>query len=151
MSMLNQFVNRTEFSSYEDLRDHLEIRVPDNFNFAYDVVDATAQAEPGRRAMVWCNDDGEGKVITFADLKKGSDRAAQVLQACECDARGRLGFEDAAYPQAERLQRALDAALQVRTDTVAADAAARGLKGARIGEAVHQARSQAVARAFPPA
>ncbi len=80
MSMLNQFVNRTEFSSYEDLRDHLEIRVPDNFNFAYDVVDATAKTEPGRRAMVWCNDDGEGKVITFADLKKGSDRAAQVLQ-----------------------------------------------------------------------
>ena len=44
MSMLEQFVNRTDFASYEDFRDHLEIRVPDNFNFAYDVVDATAQA-----------------------------------------------------------------------------------------------------------
>ena len=80
MSMLNQFVNRTEFSSYEDLRDHLEIRVPDSFNFAYDVVDATAREEPRRRAMVWCNDEGEGRIITFADLKEGSDRAAQVLQ-----------------------------------------------------------------------
>ena len=91
------------------------------------------------------------RLLERCDAIRKPARFTQVLQACECDARGRLGFEDAAYPQAERLQRALDAALQVRTDTVAADAAARGLKGARIGEAVHQARSQAVARAFPPA
>lgn len=80
MSMLKQFVNRTEFSSYEDFRDHLEIRVPENFNFAYDVVDVYAQAEPSRRAMVWCADNGEGKDVTFAELKAGSDRAAQVFQ-----------------------------------------------------------------------
>ena len=80
MSMLKEYVNRTEFSSYEDFRDHLEIRVPENFNFAYDVVDATAAAEPSRRAMVWCNDEGGEKVETFADLKAGSDRAAQVFQ-----------------------------------------------------------------------
>ena len=53
MAMLKQFVNRTEFSSYEDFREHLDIRVPANFNFAYDVVDATAAREPARRAMVW--------------------------------------------------------------------------------------------------
>ena len=80
MSMLKQFVNRTEFTSYEDFRDHLEIRVPENFNFAYDVVDAYAQTEPLRRAMVWCSDEGEAKNITFFDLKAGSDRAAQVFQ-----------------------------------------------------------------------
>ena len=80
MSMLKQFVNRTEFSSYEDFRDHLEIRVPENFNFAYDVVDATAAAEPARRAMVWCNDAGEGRDVTFAELKAGSDRAAQLFR-----------------------------------------------------------------------
>ena len=91
------------------------------------------------------------RLLERCDAIRKPARFTQVLQACECDARGRLGFEDAAYPQAERLQRALDAALQVRTDTVAADAAARGLQGARIGEAVHQARVQAVSRAFPPA
>ena len=80
MSMLKQFVNRTEFSSYEDFRDHLVIRVPENFNFAYDVVDATAAAEPARRAMVWCNDAGEGRDVTFAELKAGSDRAAQLFR-----------------------------------------------------------------------
>ena len=79
MSMLEQFVNRTEFSSYEDFREQLEIQVPENFNFAYDVVDAYAAAEPSRRAMVWCNDEGGEKIVTFADLKAGSDRAAQVF------------------------------------------------------------------------
>ena len=80
MSMLKQFVNRTDFASYEDFRDHLEIRVPANFNFAYDVVDAYAVSEPARRAMVWCNDEGVEKIVTFADLKAGSDRAAQVFR-----------------------------------------------------------------------
>ena len=85
------------------------------------------------------------RLLERCDAIRKPQRFAQVLQACECDARGRLGFEDAAYPQAARLQRALDAALQVRTDTVAADAAARGLKGPKIGEAVHAARVGAVA------
>ncbi len=79
MAMLEQFVNRSEFSSYEDFRDHLEIRVPEKFNFAYDVVDALARDEPDRRAMVWCNDEGEEKTVSFADLKEGSDRTAQVF------------------------------------------------------------------------
>ena len=85
------------------------------------------------------------RLLERCDAIRKPARFAQVLQACECDARGRLGFEDAAYPQAARLQRALDAALQVRTDTVAADAAERGLKGPKIGEAVHAARVGAVA------
>ena len=85
------------------------------------------------------------RLLERCDAIRKPARFAQVLQACECDARGRLGFEDAAYPQAARLQRALDAALQVRTDTVAADAAERGLKGPQIGEAVHAARVAAVA------
>ena len=85
------------------------------------------------------------RLLERCDAIRKPARFAQVLQACECDARGRLGFEDAAYPQAARLQRALDAALQVRTDAVAADAAERGLKGPKIGEAVHAARVGAVA------
>ena len=85
------------------------------------------------------------RLLERCDAIRKPARFTQVLQACECDARGRLGFEESAYPQAVRLQRALDAALQVRTDTVAADAAARGLKGPKIGEAVHAARVGAVA------
>ena len=85
------------------------------------------------------------RLLERCDAIRKPARFAQMLQACECDARGRLGFEDAAYPQAARLHRALDAALQVRTDAVAADAAERGLKGPKIGEAVHAARVGAVA------
>ena len=80
MAMLERFVSRTDFASYGDFRDHLEIRVPDNFNFAYDVVDEYARTEPDRRALVWCNDEGAEQIVTFADLQAGSDRAAQVFR-----------------------------------------------------------------------
>ncbi|HOE36491.1 MAG TPA: AMP-binding protein [Kiritimatiellia bacterium] len=78
--MLKQFVPRSEFASYEDFRAGLAIHTPESFNFAYDVVDHYARTEPTRRAMVWCNDAGDERNVTFADLKDGSDRAAQVFQ-----------------------------------------------------------------------
>jgi acetyl-CoA synthetase len=82
MSMEDTFLEQTDFSSYEDFRDHLKIRVPPGgFNFAYDIVDAYAEAEPERRALCWCNDHGEERLFTFADMKAGSDRAAQVFHA----------------------------------------------------------------------
>ena len=90
------------------------------------------------------------RLLERCDAIRKPARFAQVLQACECDARGRLGFEEAAYPQAVRLQRALDAALQVATDVVAADAIAAGLTGPQIGARVHVARVHAVALALPP-
>ncbi len=51
----------------------------ENFNFAYDVVDAIAQAEPLRRAMLWCNESGEEHTFTFADISKASNRAANFF------------------------------------------------------------------------
>lgn len=51
----------------------------DNFNFAYDVVDAIAQAEPLRRAMLWCNEAGEEHTFTFSDIAKASNRAANFF------------------------------------------------------------------------
>jgi len=80
VSLLKQFVPRSEFASYEDFRAGLAIHTPESFNFAYDVVDHYARTEPTRRAMVWCNDAGDERNVTFADLKDGSDRAAQVFQ-----------------------------------------------------------------------
>jgi acetyl-CoA synthetase len=55
--------------------------VPEDFNFAYDVVDRIAAEEPDRRAMVWCNDKGEEKVFTFADLSRYSNQAANLLRS----------------------------------------------------------------------
>jgi len=58
-----------------------QYKYPENFNFAYDVVDAIAEAEPGRRAMIWCNPCGEEHVFPYGDLKRYSDKTANMLRA----------------------------------------------------------------------
>jgi tRNA nucleotidyltransferase (CCA-adding enzyme) len=69
-----------------------------------------------------------------------------VLLACECDARGRLGFDEAAYPQRPRLLAVLAAVQSVVTREIAAKAAAKGVTGPQVGEWIHQARVEAVAQ-----
>jgi tRNA nucleotidyltransferase (CCA-adding enzyme) len=81
------------------------------------------------------------------DAIRQAKRFALVLQACECDARGRLGFEEAAYTQAGRLLKAQHAALSVETAPIAQVAATQGLKGPQIGLQIAQARIQAIALA----
>lgn len=88
------------------------------------------------------------RLLERCDAIRKPARFAEALLACECDARGRTGFENAAYPQRQRLQAALNAALAVDTAPVAQAAAQRGLKGKAIGDAVAQAREQAVAAAL---
>jgi tRNA nucleotidyltransferase (CCA-adding enzyme) len=85
------------------------------------------------------------RLLERCDALRKPQRFAQALLACECDARGRLGFEDRPYPQRERLQRVLDAALAVPTRPIAEAAAQRGATGPQIGEAVSRARTEAVA------
>lgn len=53
--------------------------VPENFNFAYDVVDKIAELEPDRKALVWCNTKGEERRFTFADMRDASNRAANLF------------------------------------------------------------------------
>ena len=85
------------------------------------------------------------RLLERCDAIRRPDRFAELLLACECDARGRAGLSEAPYPQRERLGRALEIALGVDSAAVAAEAAARGLRGAALGEAIHAARAQAVA------
>ena len=84
------------------------------------------------------------RLLERCDAIRRPERFAQALLACECDARGRTGLEDRPYPQRARLATALHDALAVDTAAIAADAAARGLKGPAIGAAVQQARVEAV-------
>jgi tRNA nucleotidyltransferase (CCA-adding enzyme) len=86
------------------------------------------------------------RLLERCDAIRQAERFERVLQACECDARGRLGFEEAAYPQAERLRQAQQAALSVDTAPIAQAAAAQGLKGPQIGAQIAQARIEAIAR-----
>jgi len=84
------------------------------------------------------------RLLTRCDAIRQPERFALVLQACEADARGRLGFEENNYPQAKRLAQALEAALGVATADIAAQAAREGLQGPQIGERIEAARTIAV-------
>ncbi|OGB00307.1 MAG: multifunctional CCA tRNA nucleotidyl transferase/2'3'-cyclic phosphodiesterase/2'nucleotidase/phosphatase [Burkholderiales bacterium RIFCSPHIGHO2_12_FULL_61_11] len=86
------------------------------------------------------------RLLERCDAFRKPQRFADILLACECDARGRHGFENAAYPQRQRLLQALTAAQSVATDQVAADAQAAGQSGQQIGQWIHQARVAAVSR-----
>ena len=77
--ILNKFLSRTEYSSYEDLYKNFKISIPENFNFAYDVVDEYAKEEPKREALVWCDDEDESHIFTFKDLSLASQRTANFL------------------------------------------------------------------------
>ncbi|MFM2347742.1 MAG: hypothetical protein RL654_2495 [Pseudomonadota bacterium] len=100
-----------------------------------------ASASFGAQALV--------RLFDRCDAWRRPERFEQALQACECDARGRLGFEDRPYPQADRLREALAAARAVDSAQVSAAALASGLKGPAIGQALQQARIAAVAAALP--
>ena len=88
------------------------------------------------------------RLLERCDALRRAQRFEEALLACECDARGRAGKEDEPYPQRPRLAAALRAALSVDTAPVAEAAAARGLAGPAIGEAVREARVRAVADAL---
>ena len=89
------------------------------------------------------------RLLDRCDAIRQPERFARVLQACECDARGRLGMGEAAYPQAERLLKAQQAALSVETAPIAQAAAAQGLKGPQIGVQITQARVRAILNMAP--
>jgi acetyl-CoA synthetase len=79
--MLNRFLPRQDFDSYEDFYANFSVAIPDNFNFAYDVVDRLALERPDERAMVWCDAEGAEAFFSFGDMKRLSDQAANVFSA----------------------------------------------------------------------
>ena len=84
------------------------------------------------------------RLLERCDAFRKPARFADALLACECDARGRLGMEEDAYPQRPHLLAALAAAQGVDTASVAQAAVDRGARGDAIGKAVATARAQAV-------
>ena len=77
--MLEKYLPRTEFSSYEDFIDNYVLDIPRDFNFGFDVVDEWAITEPDKIALVWRNDCGEEKSFTFHDIKALSNKAANFF------------------------------------------------------------------------
>ena len=85
------------------------------------------------------------RLIERCDGIRKPARFDEILLACECDARGRLGFDEAPYPQRQRLREALAAVQSVATSVIAARAAESGITGQKVGEMIHAARVRAVA------
>ena len=79
--MLERFLPRTEFDSYEDFKKNYRLCCPADFNFATHVVDAWAESEPDKRALEWCDDYGHSLTLTFREVSTLSRRAAQWLLA----------------------------------------------------------------------
>jgi len=89
------------------------------------------------------------RLLERCDAFRKPERFAEVLLACACDARGRLGLQDSPYPQAPRLAQALLSAQQVATHLIADNAMAAGAKGPKIGQLIQAARVAAVAQSLP--
>jgi tRNA nucleotidyltransferase (CCA-adding enzyme) len=89
------------------------------------------------------------RLLERCDAFRKPARFGEILLACECDARGRLGKDEAPYPQRTRLLAALAAAQSVDTADVSQRARAAGAEGRRIGEWIHAARIAALEAAGP--
>ena len=79
--MLEKFLQQTEFKDFEDFKANYKLIVPDNFNFGYDIVDAWAEKEPDKKALLWTNDQGECHEFTFGEMKKYTDQTASYFQS----------------------------------------------------------------------
>ena len=79
--MIERFLKQTSFTSEEDYAKHLQFIIPENFNFAYDVMDVWAEEQPDKVALIWTDDEGAEKIFTFADLKRLSDKTAAYFSS----------------------------------------------------------------------
>ena len=74
--MLERFLTQTSFTSEEDYARHLHFKIPENFNFAYDVMDAWATEEPNKVALLWASERGEEVSTTYREFKEQTDQTA---------------------------------------------------------------------------
>ena len=78
--MFEHYLSQTTFSSYDEFFANFRIDVPENFNFAFDVVDRLAQESPELPALIWCDEHGKEASFTFAEIKYYSDKVANYLR-----------------------------------------------------------------------
>ena len=80
--MIEKYLSKTEFTSYEDLIENYKIKIPKNFNFAYDIADEWAKKDKNKIALIWCDDFDNEKSYTFFDLMNLSNKAANYFLSC---------------------------------------------------------------------
>ncbi len=81
--MLEKFLPRQEFSSYEDFKANYKANIPDRFNFAYDVVDAWAKEDDAKPALAWLDDRKDAEVVeySFGNMMRMSNQAANLFKS----------------------------------------------------------------------
>ena len=79
--MLERFLTQTSFVSEEDFEKNLHFKIPENFNFAYDVMDVLAEERPDKLALLWTSERGEEVKTTFKEFKEQTDRTAAYLMS----------------------------------------------------------------------
>ena len=77
--MIERFLTQTKFTSQEYFRNNLHFKIPEHFNFAYDVMDAWAEEDPDRLALLWTNEKGDCHRFSFKEMKELSDRTASYF------------------------------------------------------------------------
>lgn len=79
--ILDRFLPRKEFDSYEDFKENYTVNTPEDFNFGFDIVDGWAKERKDYRALVWCNDHGEEYTFTYEQMSKLSNKAANFFKS----------------------------------------------------------------------
>lgn len=77
--MIEKYIKQVDFASYEEFLENYEVNIPEDFNFGYDVIDAYAAESPEKEAILWTNDKGEEKRVTYREFKEVTDRCASFL------------------------------------------------------------------------
>ncbi|MBQ5314718.1 MAG: AMP-binding protein [Oscillospiraceae bacterium] len=79
--LLDRYLPRIEFDSYEDFKKNYTVKTPEDFNFAYDIVDEWAKEDKEKKALVWCDDNGGEVTLTFEEIRKLSNKAANYFKS----------------------------------------------------------------------
>ncbi len=80
MSLLDKYC-KSDYTSYEDFLQNYSVKVPENFNFAFDVVDELAKTSPNKPALVWCNDNDEERIFSFKEISEITDKTANYFKS----------------------------------------------------------------------
>jgi acetyl-CoA synthetase len=81
VSLLKNYVNRIDFDSYEDFKKNFRFKIPENFNFAFDIVDKYSEQSPEKLALVWVDDLNHEEKFNFLDMKKYSNKTANFFKS----------------------------------------------------------------------
>ena len=79
--LLDRYLPRIEFDSYEDFRDNYRVNVPEDFNFGWDIVDEWAKQEPEKKALLWLSHEKEERTFTFTDISKLSNQTCHYFKS----------------------------------------------------------------------